>query len=174
MVFDFDKEFNEYQRWFKKPAAMIEASKHAEFVCWLDTDCQVKENIEDIFGFVQPDKLTIGIDDPWTTRRQETWHNSGVVAFRGCPDVLIKWKDAIVEKTQNIDNPMYGDQDVLHEIVGQGFARMKYLNTLPKMFNTLRLDFLDNTVPPLVKVHHHTGKKGNDKIKEIMKGKENG
>ena len=48
-VFDFDTFEPGLAGWFKKPAAMIEASKMADQVCWIDTDCEVRDDISKIF-----------------------------------------------------------------------------------------------------------------------------
>ena len=39
-VYDFDKFEPSMKGWFKKPAAMMDATKLANKVCWLDTDCE--------------------------------------------------------------------------------------------------------------------------------------
>ena len=147
--------------WFKKPAAMIEASKRADSVCWLDTDCHVLANIEKIFSYIEPNKLLMAEDRPWSTRRKEVWHNSGVVAFSGRPSILDEWNAAIK------NNPVQGDQEVLHLLMREGMRRSIYITDLPRRFNTLRLDVLDNTVPANIKIMHWTGQKGKDKIREM-------
>jgi hypothetical protein len=148
--------------WFKKPSAMMKASLAADKVCWLDTDCHVKENIENIFNFTEPEKLGMVEDVPWSKRRAETWHNSGVVVFEGTPFILSRWATEVSYR------PIVGDQEVLHSIVGQSLDRIRYIKDLPKAFNVLRLDILDGTTPNKVKIMHWTGAKGNDKIREMM------
>ena len=81
-VYDFDTFAPQLSGWFKKPSAMIDASENADQVCWIDTDCHILSNIEDIFSFIEPNKLAMVEDKPWSKRRGETWHNSGVVAFK--------------------------------------------------------------------------------------------
>lgn len=168
-VFDFNTEFTESQRWFKKPAAMIAASKMAQKVCWIDTDIEVKGNIEYIFSYCEPNKLAMVVDAPWTIRRQETWHNSGVVAFNGRPNILDEWAKATVTVDQS-HNPMFGDQDVLHHLVREGLRRSIHITDLPKMYNTLRLDLLDGTAPKIdnIKMMHWTGGKGKQHIRSLI------
>lgn len=166
-VFDFDTEFTENQRWFKKPAAMVAGSKMAQKVCWIDTDIEIKDHIQDIWQYLEPNKLGMVIDQPWTIRRKETWHNSGVVAFDGKPNILDEWAKAIVGVDQSV-NPMFGDQDVLHNLVKDGFRRMIHITDLPKMFNTLRIDQLDGTMPKHVKMMHWTGAKGKQHIRSLI------
>jgi hypothetical protein len=91
---------------------MIEASKMADQVVWLDTDCEVRTSIADIFDRTVFNKLTMAQDKPWSTRRKETWHNSGVVAFQNCPtDSYQKWAEEVKK------NPKVGDQEVLHSLL---------------------------------------------------------
>lgn len=148
--------------WMKKPHAM--ASSVAKKTCWLDTDCQVIADISDVFDHTQPEKLSMVEDRPWTKRREEKWHNSGVVAFEKRPKVLIDWSKMCVEK--DID----GDQEVLHWMMGgDQLRRLRFIEDLPHIYNVLRLDILDNKVPVGKKVIHWTGKKGNDEIRRLMK-----
>lgn len=168
-VYDFDTAFPEEQRWFKKPFAMINASKKADRVCWLDTDIEVRGNINEIWNHIEPNKLSMAIDQPWTMRRKETWHNSGVVAFEGTPAILMDWASATTRVDQR-PNPMFGDQDVLHSLVREGMKRMIHIEDLPKMYNTLRLDLLDSTAPKNIKLMHWTGAKGKEEIKRQMNG----
>jgi len=153
------------QGWFCKPQAMLKSSRMADYVCWLDTDCHVLDNIEDIFNHVEDNKLAMVEDVPWSRRRGETWHNSGVVAFKGTPQILNDW----VESSVFTKEP--GDQEVLHSILRQGMKRMINITSLPRKYNVLRLDFLDGTVPKGARIHHWTGQKGNQIIKDIIDGK---
>lgn len=148
--------------WFKKPSAMVKASMMADSVCWLDTDCHVQANLEDIFSHCEPNKLAMVEDLPWSTRRGEKWHNSGVVAFTGRPNILDEWAAAVAV------NPQVGDQEVLHTLVRDPMRRMIHITDLPREYNTLRLDVIDNTVPANVKVMHWTGGKGKQVIKDMM------
>lgn len=175
LIYDFGMEGSHYSEmrkslrgnqdkgWFKKPAAMLAASRIARNVCWLDTDCQVLDNIEDVFDYCQPNKIAMVEDVPWSTRRGEKWHNSGVVAFKDRPVILDEWAAAIPNK---MNAP--GDQEVLHLLVKDGIRRIIHITDLPREYNTLRLDLLDNTSPPNPKIMHWTGPKGKDKIKEFM------
>ena len=169
MVFDFDTLYTDLEGWFKKPAVMIHASTLAEKVCWLDTDCEVKGNLDGIFNYVEPNKLTMAIDQPWTTRRPNrgNWYNSGVVAFQGQPLILSEWHRHIVEKLTN----EVGDQEVLNWMLGGDTLReLQYIAHMPRLYNTLRIDFIDNTAPKNHKIAHWTGRKGKDKIRELMNG----
>ncbi|HAW05687.1 MAG TPA: hypothetical protein DCW83_13435 [Saprospirales bacterium] len=167
-VFDFDTRFLGCQTWFKKPSSMIAASGMARSVCWLDTDCEIRSNIEDIFNYAEHNKLSLVEDVPWTKRRGETWHNSGVVVFKGLPSILANWAKVCKIKSSESTHPMYGDQDILHELVGQNLNRIVSIIDIPRDYNVLRLDLLDNTNPPNIKVMHWTGAKGKAEIKKQM------
>jgi len=161
-VFDFDTFLPELKGWFKKPGAMYEASKLSRNVCWLDTDCEIRADISDIWDNVGPNTLGMVEDRPWSTRRGEPWHNSGVVAYKGGrPDILSEWATACYT------NPQDGDQQVLHSLLN-GLRRVIHISDLPRQYNTLRLDLIDNTAPKNIKVMHWTGRKGNEKIREMI------
>ena len=161
-VYDFDSFDPEQSGWFKKPAAMLDAAQKAKYVCWIDTDCEVRGNIENIFDYVETNKLAMVEDVPWSKRRGEKWHNSGIVAFESTPSILRKWKEHIKSHSD------VGDQEVLHNIIREGMMRLIHITDLPRRFNTLRLDLQDGTAPSNIKVMHWTGAKGKAHIKEIM------
>lgn len=161
-VYDFDKFEPMLQGWFKKPRAMLDASYKATNICWLDTDMEIQDNIEDIFTHIEPNKLAMVEDVPWTMRRKEKWHNSGTVAFTGRPSILLDW-------VKSVDyNQVVGDQEILHEIVRHGMRRHIHITDLPREYNTLRIDLLDSTAPKNIKVMHWTGKKGKDHIWRLI------
>ena len=152
---------NQDKGWFKKPKAMLTAASMAHKVCWLDTDCQVLSNLDNIFDYIEPNKLAMVEDTPWSKRRGEKWHNSGVVAFDGAPVILSEWAAAVAQ------NPKVGDQEVLHSIVKEGMRRLIHITDLPKEYNVLRLDMEDGiSVTP--KITHWTGQKGKDVIRRMM------
>ena len=167
-VYEFDTFAPELKGWFKKPAAMMDASGIADQVVWLDTDCEIKGNLDGIFNYIQSKKLTMAIDRPWTTRRSNrgTWYNSGVVGFEGIPPVLSEWARYIKEGLTN----EVGDQEVLNWMLGGDPIReITHMNTLPPMYNFLRLDIQDK-YPNFdkAKIVHWTGNKGKEVIKEMM------
>lgn len=150
--------------WFKKPSAMLKAATMAKEVCWLDTDIEVCGPLDGIFEFVEDNKLAMAIDLPWTYRRRETWQNTGVVAFRGTPQILTKWTREVRER------PNVGDQEVLHSLLQlDPMNRIVHTTYLPNRYNVLRLQIQDRTVPKHVVCLHWTGAKGKQKIREIMK-----
>lgn len=155
---------NQDKGWFKKPAAMLNASQLADNVCWIDTDCEIVGNINGIWEYLEPNKLLMAEDLPWSKRRGEKWHNSGVVAFQSTPKILSEWAAEVSI------NPIQGDQEVLHMMVKDGLKRMIHITDLPRKYNVLRIDHLDKTVPKDPKIFHWTGQKGKDKIRSLMNG----
>ena len=145
--------------WFKKPTAIIEATKRAHKVCWLDTDCEILADLSGVFEFTAPGKLAMVEDKPWTKRRGETWHNTGVVAVEDQPVILKQWADAVRQ------NPNVGDQEVLHMILRQDLRRVTYVNDVPPEYNWVRLQLVDGQDNKKKKVMHWTGAKGKDHIK---------
>jgi len=159
-VFNFDNK--KLAGWMNKPNAMVEATCLADRVFWIDTDCEIRSDISNVFDYIEPNKLCMGIDQPWTTRTGEKWHNSGMVGFANKPSILVHWAQAV-------HNGGRGDQEVLHEFIKLGLNRLIHITDLPKSYNTLRLDILDNTQPKKIKVMHHTGAKGKKEIKRQMR-----
>ena len=153
---------NQDKGWFKKPAAMLKASELADSVCWLDTDCHVVDNLDEIWSYIEPNKLLMAEDLPWTKRSGEKWHNSGVVAFTGKPTILGQWATMVAK------NPIRGDQEVLHMMLNDPMKKMIHITDLPRYYNVLRLDHLDKTVPANPKIYHWTGQKGKDYIRSLM------
>ena len=167
-VYDFDKfqaPINDQRNWFKKPFAMLNAATKAEKVCWIDIDCHVKASPDKIFNFTSKNQLTMAEDRPWTTRRGQKWHNSGVVAFQGEPRILQEWAFKIT-----LNETETGDQEVLHSMMTDDLKRLTYITDLPREYNTLRIDLLDSTAPKDIKIMHWTGGKG----KEVIRGMING
>lgn len=165
LPYDFDTfktPVDSSKNWFKKPFAMIDAAKQTDKVCWIDLDCHVQGSIDDIFDYIEPNKLAMVEDLPWSNRRGERWHNSGVVAFQGRPMILDTWA------AQVSLSPEVGDQEVLHSIVRHDMKRLINITDLPRRYNTLRLDVIDNTVPSDMKVMHWTGAKGKEKIWSLI------
>ena len=175
MIMDFGMEGSWYPEmrksvrttdkgWFKKPRAMQIASAFADQVCWLDTDCEVLGDISDIFSYIKPQKLSMVIDQPWSDRRGGTWHNSGVVAYQGVPQVLKDWVEWCAH------TPIQGDQETLHVMLDSPLKRMIHIDDLPNKYNVLRIQHIDNTVPEDPLVYHWTGQKGKEHIRKLMNG----
>lgn len=161
---DFKTPVDGAKNWFKKPFAMLDAADKAEKVCWIDIDCHVKSSPDKIFNFISKNKLAMVEDVPWSKRRGEKWHNSGVVGFQGKPAILQEWAFNVSM------SPTVGDQEVLHSMLPDPLKRMTYITDLPREYNTLRIDLMDGTAPKNPIVMHWTGAKG----KEVIRGMING
>jgi len=147
--------------WFYKPAALL-ASPCIE-TCWLDTDIQVLGDLSGVFDYVEDNKLGMVEDRPWSKRRGEKWHNSGVVAIRGKPAMLHKWANECRGK------PKVGDQEVLHGIVNlTPLLRMTHITDLPNIYNWLRIQVIDGEDSSKKLAMHWTGQKGKDQIRKMM------
>ena len=168
-VYEFDTFRQDLQGWFKKPAAMMDASAIADQVVWIDSDCEVKKNLDGIFNHISSQKLTMAVDRPWTTRRGDrgTWYNSGVVGFEGIPPILSEWARYIKDGLTN----EVGDQEVLNWMLGGDPIReITHINHLPARYNFLRLDIQDKYQGfDDAAIVHWTGGKGKEVIKEMMK-----
>ncbi len=159
-VMDLSKA--EERGWFKKPKAMLHSP--AKKTVWIDTDCEILTDIGDIFDLLEPDKLNMVEDKPWSKRRGEDWHNSGVVGFIDKPHILKMWCQAIK------DNPIIGDQETLHTILSP-ITKLKYINELPNVYNWLRVQMEnDQEDTQFKKIIHWTGYKGKQRIRTKING----
>lgn len=159
VIFDVPKQKS--GGWFYKPTAMLKAP--AQESIWLDTDIHVLGDISGAFKYLEEGKLAMVEDKPWSARRGETWHNSGVVGIKGKPDILVNWAH------ECRGNPKQGDQEVLHEMVRKDpLTRMRYINDLPNRFNWLRVQLLDGQDSPDKLCMHWTGAKGKEEIRKLI------
>ena len=153
-------EVEEYG-WFRKPLSMWKSPSHK--TVWIDLDCEIKDNISNIFDLLEPNKLAMVEDKPWTKRRGHKWHNSGVVGFIDKPIILSQWCGAV----RKYYKQEAGDQEVLDKILTP-ITKLTYIKDLPNEYNVLRLQTeLDEYKGP-IKVMHWTGKKGKDKIRSML------
>jgi hypothetical protein len=156
-------------KWYLKPEALIECPGHQKV--WIDTDCEILKNPDGIFARLVEDKLNIAVDKPWTIRKQETWHNSGVVGVIDEPKPLFEWANQC-----KMDNVPFtetgfprGDQDSLHNLIGNDpMKRWIYINDLPNMYNWLRIQLKDNDDSPNKIIMHWTGQIGKEIIRKKM------
>lgn len=146
----------EEKGWFKKPKSML--ASPSKKTCWIDTDCEVKKDLSGIFKEIEHEKLSMVEDKPWTTRRGEIWHNSGVVAFEGKPLILQRWAQEVRL------NPAVGDQEVLHSMLNP-ITKLTYIKDLSHRYNVLRIDLIDGNAPKDPAIIHWTGKLGKEEIR---------
>lgn len=161
-------------RWFLKPYVMTAVEDHMKV--WIDTDCEVLGNVSPIFERLVENKINIVRDLPWTARRKEVWHNTGVFGVIGNPRVLYDWVSQcrVMMNPYSINMVPMGDQDALHELVGQDPMRqMIYINELPNIYNWLRIQLIDGQDDPKKLIMHWTGNVGKEFIKKKIQNQEN-
>ena len=162
--------------WFSKVETMWRMKHMFEGgqYCWIDTDCQVLSNPSGIFDYVEPNKLTVVVDHPWTENGSPwtpqgncgPWYNSGVVAFEDRPIILQEWHSEVT----NTDGKHRGDQEALYWLLNLGpMNRVIHISEAPHRYNVLRLDKLQERMPKNPVIMHWTGQKGNDEIRRQMK-----
>lgn len=146
--------------WFLKPQSMINSP--SKYTCWIDTDIHILGDMSGVFDSVVAEKLSMVEDKPWSKRRKQIWHNSGVVAFKNKPKILLDWE------VQCRLNGKVGDQEILHEMVGQGINRLRFIENLNNKYNWLRIQLLDGQDNPDKIAMHWTGYKGKLEIQKLM------
>ena len=147
--------------WFRKPLSMWKSP--SKKTVWIDLDCEIKESIDDIFDLLEPNKLAMVEDKPWTKRRGHKWHNSGVVGFIDTPTILSQWCGAV----RKYYKEEAGDQEVLDRILTP-ITKLSYITDLPNEYNVLRLQTEIDNYQGKIKVMHWTGKKGKDRIRGML------
>ena len=154
----------EERGWFKKPLSMLKCP--AKKTVWIDTDCEVLDDIDGIFDLLEPQKLAMVEDKPWSWRRGHLWHNSGVVGFIDKPMILRQWVGA-TKKWQNKEEFKYiGDQEVLDKLLSP-ITKISYIRDLPNEWNVLRLQIKDGYVGKK-RIMHWTGEKGKEQIRSML------
>jgi hypothetical protein len=146
--------------WFLKPRALLEIK--SEFACWIDTDIHILGDMSGVFNYVEEGKLAMVEDKPWSKRTGELWHNSGVVAVKGKPKILYDWEH--VCRTR----PVQGDQETLHLMLDTPLKKLAAVNSVPNIYNWLRVQILDGEDNPNKLAMHWTGFKGKNEIRKIM------
>ena len=145
--------------WFKKPLTMLKCP--AKKTVWIDLDCEIREDVSDIFDLLVPDKLNMVEDKPWSWRGQQLWHNSGVVGFIDKPPILHQWVKTVR------DNPRYGDQEMLHMMLDP-IGKITHINDLPNPYNVVRLQVDTDGYTGRIKIMHWTGAKGKIMIRSLI------
>ena len=130
-IIDLTDETEGWNNVFKKPEAMLLCP--SKNTVWIDTDCEILTSIEGIWKLLEPNKLNMVEDKPWTKRRPEkgSWYNSGVVGFIDKPQILRQWAKWIGESNE------VGDQEVLYARLVK-LQKLTYINPLPNEYNWLR------------------------------------
>lgn len=136
--------------WFKKPFAF--ENTPFEETLWLDLDCEVLGNIEEIFAYLA-DK-TIALYQQSYFKNDEDYFNSGVVCFRKNARFIPLWRKSSLEN----NHLFWGDQDILSEILNREKIPVSYL---PEKYNCLMYKGLQLGA----KIFHWAAPWGKDYIK---------
>ena len=140
--------------WFYKLHAVIDAPEKR--VAWLDVDCEILTNIEDVFDMV-PDDM-IGLTRDWV---RGNWWATGVIVVNDRPDLLYNWNDRL------LSGDIRGDQEALEALVGKDTHPQ--IQELPQDYQWLRLSIANGKDSSTKKVVHWTGPEGKRIIRESMK-----
>lgn len=140
--------------WFYKLHAVIDAPEKR--VAWLDVDCEILTNIEDVFDMV-PDDM-IGLTRDWV---RGNWWATGVIVVNDRPDLLYNWNHRL------LSGDIRGDQEALEALVGKDTHPQ--IQELPQDYQWLRLSIANGKDSPTKKVVHWTGPEGKRIIRESMK-----
>jgi len=151
----------EERGWFKKPLSMWKSP--SKKTVWIDLDCEVKDNIDNIFNLLEPNKLAMVEDKPWSLRRGHKWHNSGVVGFIDKPVILSRWTAAV---RKNHDKEV-GDQEVLDKMLSP-ITKISYIEDLPNEYNVMRLQVEQDNYQGKIRIMHWTGEKGKIRIRGML------
>ena len=144
--------------WFNKTKAVINTPSNS--VAWLDVDCEVLANIEEVFDLVPPGM--IGLTRDWV---RANWWATGVIVVNDRPELLEHWNNMLLKTA------IRGDQEMLYEIVGK--KEHEQIQELPQEYQWLRISLNRHKDSPNKKIIHWTGAKGKRFIREhLMQGRE--
>lgn len=142
--------------WFYKLHAVIEAPEKR--VAWLDVDCEILSNIEDMFNLVPPGM--IGLTRDWV---RGNWWATGVIVVNDRPKLLYDWNVRL-----NANDGIRGDQEALQDLIGNNTH--EEIQELPQEYQWLRISLNQGKDSPTKKVIHWTGPVGREHIrKNLMK-----
>ena len=142
--------------WFHKPQTLYDAPY--TYKCWIDIDCEVTQNISEIFDFVEDEKIAL-TEDPCRRKEiaGEEWLATGVIVLKDKPQILEHWTERCKETKWR------GDQEVLHDILKKDEWR-KLINVMPLNYQWLRLLLARGKDHPDKKIVHWTGPAGKEII----------
>lgn len=140
--------------WFYKLHAVIDAPEKR--VMWLDVDCEILTNIEDVFHLVPPDM--IGLTKDWV---RGNWWATGVIVVNDRPSLLYDWNKRLLAGN------IRGDQEALHDLIGK--EPHNQIQELPQEYQWLRISLNKGVDSSSKKVIHWTGPVGRDHIRKNLK-----
>ena len=116
---------------------------------------------------LEPRKLAMVEDKPWTKRSGDLWHNSGVVGFIDKPIILHEWCKAIQSKKDVVAVLGNGDQEVLHSMLNP-ITKLTYIKDLPNEYNITRVQVDNDNYQGAKKIMHWTGELGKIRIRSMI------
>ena len=150
--------------WFMKPASLLNTP--AKQKIWIDVDCEVVKPIDDLFSFIEEDKIAIAPDPvhSWGCK-----YNSGVVGVQDNPKALEDWKK-MCDNPQQYGQMGRGDQELLWEMIKED--NNPPLSHIPKQYNWLRM-YIERhrKYHKDVRIIHWTGQRGKDIIAKSVRNK---
>lgn len=160
------------KNWFKKPLACLESI--FETAIWLDTDCEVRGNLEPIFKYTEKRKVAATIDrgtpQMWYDILPENIivYNSGIVAFKHGELAIHKWglmTLLMTKLTPEVDKIWLptGDQEILALSLRQ-YAKDR-VSPLPVDLVRLRIE-PDGKIYENCLIKHWTGPVGKEEIRK--------
>ena len=149
--------------WFYKPHAMLKSPY--EYTCWLDIDCEVLQQIDDIFNFPTEEKMALTQDVVRGNPDHDSgvyWWATGVNVVKGKPMILKNW--AVL----TLKGELRGDQEVLHQMINQSPEYQNMIVKMPLEYQWLRISLMNGHDSPNKKVIHWTGPVGKQHIRENL------
>jgi hypothetical protein len=156
--------------WFKKPLALLE-SPFAQAV-WLDTDCEVRGNLEPLFAFCSDCRVGLGVDRGTPQRIRESMpaktpiYNSGLIVFNHGDVLVPQWASMTMAlRSDRAGDTRYGqpgDQETL-ALALRRYAQGR-VHEIPE--DVFRLRRSDGDGPCLVM--HWTGPEGKTHIRHSL------
>lgn len=159
--------WNARKKWFLKPFAMLKTPFTKTI--WLDNDCEVKCELQEVFTQMKKDKI-VAARDLKSMDRDDTkpiTYNSGVLGFHVNHPLLEQWKDICY----NNNDRFLGDQDafsfLLHRQPYHLVELKQNYNFFPHVYDT------DNNllqqIDGGIKIIHWGGSVGkNNILKQIL------
>lgn len=144
--------------WFNKPFC-LEKTK-TDQTLWLDTDCEVVNNIDDIWEN-GGDYLLLANDPVIGEMGKPLTANTGVILYNNhlnCTNAINIWK------TGCLDTDLRGDQDVLESLLPNEFIKTH----LDQKYNWLRLLTFRGKHHKDARIMHWTGPVGKEHIKNKL------
>ena len=156
-------DINEGRAWFYKPQIMLDAPY--EYVCWVDSDCEVMKPIDDVFNYptdtqiaLSLDIIRMGLNEVPQTTSTPVWA-TGVNCSKGKSDILKYWAFRCNHSTNR------GDQEELLQMVREAPSLNSQIVQLPLIYQWLRLSLANGYDNPNKKIVHWTGPTGKNHIR---------